>query len=273
MVGDAPTHSRMRLAALSSVCGLALAGCGQQGANVRPPPERPTPLQSGYAFLQADTQALQDDDFANPGFLWVDKGETLFSEAPTGTSACASCHSDDGMDLSQAAAHYPAIDEESGDLVNLEGRINLCRTRHQDLPPLTYESEDLLALTSYVTHLARGVAQSVDLTGPAAAAYETGREYFFTRRGQLNLSCNQCHNDNWGKQLRGDTISQGHGNGFPAYRLEWQSLGSLQRRLRDCDAGVRAEPLDFGSDTYVAVELYLAKRAEGLGLEAPGVRR
>lgn len=261
----------MRL--LLALSGLAVAACSQGSVDTPTPPKRPAPLQSGYAFLQADTQALQDDDFANPGFLWIDRGEALFNEASGEAPACASCHGEDEISLSEAAAHYPAVDEESGEVVNLEGRINLCRARHQDLPPLAYESDDLLALTAYVTHLARGIPQSVDVTGAAAEAYETGRSYFYTRRGQFNLSCDQCHNENWGKQLRGDTISQGHGNGFPAYRLEWQSLGSLQRRLRDCDAGVRAAPLDYGSDTYVAVELYLAKRAEGLPMEAPGVRR
>ena len=111
------------------------------------------------------------------------------------------------------------------------------------------------------------------MSGPAEVWYRRGEDYFFTRRGQYNLACNQCHNDNWGRQLRGDTISQGHGTAFPGYRFEWQSLGSLQRRLRDCDAGVRAEPLAYGSDDYLAVELYLAKRAEGLPIEVPGVRR
>ncbi|MEQ9315790.1 MAG: sulfur oxidation c-type cytochrome SoxA, partial [Henriciella sp.] len=211
--------------------------------------------------------------FANPGFLWVDRGGTLFNASVGQSKACSACHGEDGADLDGVAAHYPAVDESSGDLVNLEGRINLCRTRHQGLGPLDYESEDLLSLTAYVASLARGTPISVDVSGAAADWYQRGEDYFFTRRGQFNLSCNQCHNDNWGKQLRGDTISQGHGTAFPGYRLEWQTLGSLQRRLRDCDSGVRAEPLEFGADDYLAVELYLAKRAEGLAAEAPGVRR
>ena len=91
--------------------------------------------------------------------------------------------------------------------------------------------------------------------------------------GTISLSCHQCHDENWGKRLRGDTISQGHGNGFPAYRLEWQTLGSLQRRIRDCDAGVRAEPKAFGDPTYIDLELYLSTRASGLNLESPAIRR
>ncbi|MGB3627116.1 MAG: sulfur oxidation c-type cytochrome SoxA [Henriciella sp.] len=261
----------MRLAAL--VILAALCACSERA----PASERtyldPAERQSGAAFLQPETQALQADNFANPGFLWVDQGRALFNTAPAQSRACSACHGDDGVELKGAAAHYPAMDQSSGDLVNLEGRINLCRTRHQGLDPLDYESGDLLSLTAFVASLSRGAPISVDVTGAAADWYERGEDYFFTRRGQFNLSCNQCHNDNWGKQLRGDTISQGHGTAFPGYRLEWQTLGSLQRRLRDCDTGVRAEPLDYGAEDYVAVELYLAKRAEGLALEAPGVRR
>ncbi|WP_084421305.1 sulfur oxidation c-type cytochrome SoxA [Henriciella litoralis] len=254
---------------------LLLAGCTEPSAPADTGAElsRPEPLQSGSTFLQPDTRALQEDDFANPGMLWVERGEALFHEARDGHPACASCHEGEDTNLAGVAAHYPAIDDETGELMNIEARINACRTRHQSLEPLAYESEDLLALTAYVAELSRGEPIEVDISGAASPWFEKGRDYFFTRRGQLNLACTQCHDDNWGKQLRGDTISQGHGTGFPGYRLEWQTFGSLQRRLRDCDAGVRAEPLDYGSDDYLAVELYLAKRAEGLPLESPGVRR
>ncbi|HIG23218.1 sulfur oxidation c-type cytochrome SoxA [Henriciella sp.] len=258
------------LAFLSAIC---LTACGDDATSTQSPPAQPQPLQSGYEFLQPQTQALQDDDFANPGFLWIDRGEALFTKAAASGEACSDCHTDTSLPLAGAAAHYPQIDSGSSDLINLEGRINLCRTRHQDEAPLEYESDELLSLTAYVAYLSRGTPISVDIEGAASDWYARGRDYFEARRGQFNLSCTQCHDDNWGKKLRGDTISQGHGTGFPAYRLEWQSLGSLHRRLRDCDAGVRAEPRPFGSADYLAVELYLAKRAEGLEVETPGVRR
>ncbi len=230
----------------------------------------PDTLVSGYEFLTAETQALQDDDFANPGFLWVDRGEVLFNADVDATSSCASCHNDG---LTGVAATYPRIDERSGRLLNLEGRINMCRTRYQELGPFAYESEELLALSAFVANQSRGHPTKVSVEGAAQSHLENGRRYFTTKRGQFNFSCQQCHTENWGKQLRGDTISQGHGNGFPAYRLEWQSLGSLHRRLRDCDLGVRAEPLPFGDQTYVDVELFLASRAAGLVGESPAVRR
>lgn len=260
----------------AALVALALAACGDSPPREASGPDfrlAPEDRVSGATFLQPDTRALQEDDFANPGFLWVEAGARLFAEPAGSGPACASCHDGDTRPLEGAAARYPAIDAQSGALLNLEGRINACRVRHQDVEPLAYDSDDLLALTAHVASLSRGTPVRVDITGPARPHFEAGRAYFMSRRGQLDLACTQCHDDHWGRKLRGDTISQGHPTAFPAYRLEWQALGSLHRRFHDCDAGVRAAPMAPGSETYVALELYLAARAEGLALEAPGVRR
>nr|WP_070959495.1 sulfur oxidation c-type cytochrome SoxA [Hyphomonas sp. Mor2] len=253
------------------IAGTALiCACSAPSEDVIAVELAPDQIVSGTDFLTPETRALQADDFANPGFLWVDRGDQLFSEAIDTGPACISCHADGLVGL---AATYPAYDAETRSVLNIEGRINQCRTKHQGASSLAYESDELLSLTAFVSHQSRGVPISVDPSGPAASVYEDGERYFQTRRGQFNLSCQQCHTENWGKRLRGDTLSQGHGNGFPAYRLEWQSMGSLQRRLRDCDTGVRAEPLPYGDPLYIAVELYLAARSNGLEMESPAVRR
>lgn len=231
-------------------------------------------IRSGKEFQLPETQALQNDDFANPGFLSVDQGKDLFG-TPQGKKqrACASCHGQNGEELSGVAARYPAIDDFSGKLFNLEQRINNCQKTHQQDEPSTYESEDLLALTAYVASLSRGVPFTVNISGPALPHFKAGQKYFYQRRGQLNLSCHHCHELNWGQMLRGDRLSQGHGTGYPAYRFDWQRVGSLHRRLRNCDIGVRAEPFGYGSPEYVDLELYLAWRASGLPVETPAVRR
>ena len=102
--------------------------------------------------------------------------------------------------------------------------------------------------------------------------FDLGSGLFHRRQGQLNLSCSQCHDDNWGKRLAGAVIPQAHPTGYPIYRLEWQSLGSLQRRLRNCMTGARAEPYEYGATEAVALELYLMARARGMALETPAVR-
>ena len=235
--------------------------------------ERPHPLQGGVEFQSADVRALQADEFANPGMLWVTRGDALWSRARGNGPACSSCHGDAAKSMRGVAASYPKHSPELGRVVNLEERINACVAGRQKAPPLAWESEDLLSLTTFVARQSRGVPIAVSVDGPAQATYERGRSLYFERQGQLHLACNQCHDANWGKTLLAEKVSQGHPADWPAYRLEWQSLGSLQRRLRACYFGVRAELPAFGSPDLVALELYLAKRAEGLAISPPGVRR
>ena len=136
-----------------------------------------------------------------------------------------------------------------------------------------YESEELLAITAYVARQSKGMPIGVSIDGAAKAHFEAGEAAYRLRRGQMNLSCAHCHEANWGKRLLSETISQGQPNGYPAYRMEWQTMGSLERRLRACLSGVRAEMLPYGSPEYLDLELYLAWRAQGLPIETPGVRR
>ena len=166
-----------------------------------------------------------------------------------------------------------AFDAKSAKPVDLEQRIGLERRDKQHAPPLGFESHELLAL--YVAYLARqSRGQPIaEATDPRLTPFiAQGRALFEQRQGQINMSCAQCHDDNWGKKLAGSPLPQGHPTGYPIYRLEWQSLGSLQRRLRNCTIGMRAEPYDYGSDQNVALELFLMWRARGMTLETPGVR-
>lgn len=248
---------------LAISAALALPGAAAE-SEVRP----------GSHYLSDSLKALQADDVANPGMLWVSEGEHLWAQ-PAGSEqkSCASCHQSAEETMRGVAARYPAVSDATGELFNLEKRINNCRVKHQEAEAFEYESDDLLALTAFVAHQSRGLPVHVKIDGNAVKYYEAGHRRFHQRLGQLNLSCAQCHDDNAGQHLRGDTISHGLGNGYPAYRLEWQTLGSLQRRLRACSFGVRAIQFDYGSPEYLSLELYLAKRAEGLAIETPAVRK
>jgi len=230
-------------------------------------------LKSGSAFLGSDLRSLQDDEFANPGMLWVERGGKIWRE-PAGkeNQSCAGCHQDASSSMRGVAARYPKADAGGG-LMNLEGRINACRVGHQGAEPFRYESEELLAITAYVARQSRGLPINASIDGPARSHFNAGEKAYRLRRGQMNLSCAHCHEANWGKRLLTETISQGQPNAYPAYRLEWQTLGSLERRLRACLSGIRAEMLPYGSPEYLDLELYLAWRAQGLPIETPGVRR
>jgi sulfur-oxidizing protein SoxA len=234
---------------------------------------QPADRRSGTTFMGPELQAMQDDDSANPASLWLLDGETLWNQK-TGAAgkSCADCHGDVTAGMKGVAARYPAIDPARGQPIDLEQRINLCRTTHQDAPALPYEGNDLLALTALVGRQSRG--QPIDIAdGPVSRPFiDLGDALFHRRQGQLNLSCAQCHDDNWGRHVGGSVIPQGHPTGYPLYRLEWQTLGSLQRRLRNCMIGMRAEPYAYGSAESVQLELYLMWRARGLPIETPAVR-
>lgn len=229
--------------------------------------------RSGYSFMGPDTKAIQNDDTANPGMLWVLDGEALW-KSKTGAAAktCADCHDDAHTSMKGVAARYPAFDPELGHPVDLEQRINLCRTKHQQATPLPYESRDLLALTAFIAEQSRGVAITAGTDPQVEPFIARGRELFMQRQGQLNLGCTNCHDDNWDKHLAGSAITQGHPTGYPLYRLEWQSLGSLQRRLRGCLTGIRAQAYDYGAPELIELELYLMSRARGMPIETPAVR-
>ena len=249
-------------AALALVATIAVA------AEIAPEARR-----SGYDFASAATRAMQDDDTANPGMLWVSQGASLWTKkAGAAALSCRDCHGDARASMSDVAARYPAFDATLGRPIDLEQRINLCRTEHQQAESLAWESEELLALTAFVARQSHGLPIVVDDNPELKPFSALGDELFHRREGQLNLSCSQCHDDNWGKRLTGSVIPQGHPTGYPVYRLEWQSLGSLQRRLRNCMTGVRAEPYEYGAPEAVALELYLMERARGMTIETPAVR-
>jgi L-cysteine S-thiosulfotransferase len=212
--------------------------------------------RSGYEFMSRETRAMQDDDAANPGMFWVLDGESLFKP-------CAGCHSVEKM--KGVAARYPARDAKSGRPVNLEQRINACRTERMKEKPFAYESRELLSLTAFIAKQSRGMPIEVRKSDAGEALYRQ-------RQGQLNLSCAQCHDERWDRKLAGTPIAQGHATGYPIYRLEWQGVGSLQRRLRNCLTGMRAEAYPYGAPELVELEQYLMWRARGMKIESPGVR-
>jgi sulfur-oxidizing protein SoxA len=218
--------------------------------------------RSGFETMTPELQAIQRDDFANPGMLSVAEGEGLFARD------CARCHTAEAM--KGVAARYPAFDAARGGPIDLAGRIMECHEQRAARPPLPRDSRPLLALEAYVAHQSRGMPIRPDPR--LADARAEGERQFRLRRGQLNLSCAQCHDDHAGGKLAGATIPEGHPNGYPLYRLEWQSLGSLQRRLRGCFTGVRAEPLPPGGAEALALEAYLFGRTAGLPIETPAVR-
>jgi sulfur-oxidizing protein SoxA len=229
--------------------------------------------RSGYQDASPETRAMQDDDTENPGFLWVQQGEALWSERPDGVGrSCAGCHGAASVAMRGVAARYPVFDAHVERPITLAQRIQRCRVERQGAAAFSAESDALLGLIAYIGLQSRGMPVQVMIDGPARPFFEAGKTQFTTRQGQLNLSCGQCHDGLAGQRLGGSVIPQGHPNGYPEYRLEWQGMGSLERRIRNCQVGVRAEPFAPDAPELVSLELYLGWRANGLPVETPAVR-
>ncbi len=227
--------------------------------------------QSSTLLLSPSNRAIQEDLSQNPASFWLMEGEALWQQ-PAGPQqrSCRSCHGPVEVSMKGVAARYPRRVNQQ--LLNLEDQINQCRQTRQQQTPWKAESSPLLAMSVWVAHQSKGM--------PIEAADHTlqqddlaaGRRLYEQRMGQINLSCAQCHDQRWGQKLAGVVIPQAHPTGYPIYRLEWQSLGSLERRLRNCMNAVRAEPYATGALEWRQLELFLKWRARGMAMETPALR-
>jgi len=230
---------------------------------------------SGFEFRTRDTQALQLDDFTNPSFLWVEQGQDLWktTDGSAGKS-CESCHQSVEESMKGVRAAMPKWNAEKNKPFTLEETINQCRTERMGAEPWKWESDQMLGMTALIGLQSRGMPVTLDLdAGNMRAWWEKGKEFYYTRVGQLDLACANCHEDNSGKYIRAERLSQGQTNGFPTYRLKWQKLGSLHRRFKGCMDQIRAKAYARGSDEFVALEVYTAWRGLGLSVETPAVRQ
>ena len=228
-------------------------------------------IYSGWRFRTDETQALQIDDFDNPAMLTVDAAIDMFNtvDGSEGKS-CASCHSGP-EDFAGLTASMPKVID--GKLVVIEDILNQHRADAMGAEPWKWSGQEMQGMVALIGLQSRGMPVNVAIDGDAAPFWERGKEIYYTRYGQLELSCANCHEDNYGNMIRADHLSQGQINGFPAYRLKQARLISKHNRFRGCIRDTRAETFAEGSDEFRALELYVASRGNGLSVETPAVRQ
>ena len=230
-------------------------------------------IMSGWRFRSEGTQAMQADDFDNPAMAAVDGALEAWNtvEGEKGKS-CASCHGDVEESMVGIRAVYPKWNEKAGEVRTLAMQINDCRENQMGAEKYGYTSGDMAAMEALISVQSRGMPVNVAIDGPAAATWEQGKELYYTRTGQLELSCANCHEDNYGNMIRADHLSQGQINGFPAYRLKNTKLNTVHARFKGCVRDTRAETFKPGGPEFIALELYVASRGNGLSVEGPSVR-
>ena len=231
-----------------------------------------TTIYSGWLFREDETRALQKDDFDNPGMVFVDRGLDRWNKAEgTAEKSCASCH-EGPESMAGLRAVTPKVDAETGKLMLMEDYINECRTERMGAEAWKVTSDPMKDVMALIAMQSRGLPVNVAIDGPAAPFWEKGKEIYYTRYGQLEMSCANCHEQNFGHMIRADHLSQGQVNGFPLYRLKDAGLVTAQQRFKGCVRDTRGETFAPGSDEFKALELYVASRGNGLSVEGVAVR-
>lgn len=232
-----------------------------------------TEIISGWVFRSDETQELQMDDFDNPGMIFVDQAIDVWDEVDGSEGkSCASCHGDVEESMAGIRAEYPKWNEGAGEVRTIADMVNECREDRMGAKAWKYDGGDMARMEALISMQSRGMPVNVAIDGPAAATWELGKELYYARTGQLDLSCASCHEENYGNNIRADHLSQGQINGFPVYRLKNAKLTTPHGRFKGCVRDTRAETYKPGSDEFVALELYVASRGNGLSVEGVSVR-
>ena len=229
-------------------------------------------IYSGWRFRSDETQAVQMDDFDNPSMIFVEAAaEAWVTAEGTEDKSCSSCHND-VESLAGVRAVYPKWNEAAGEVRTMEMQVNDCRENRMGAEKWKYDGGDMANMVALLSSVSRGMPVNVAIDGPAQSTWEMGKEIYYTRYGQLELSCANCHEDSYGMMIRADHLSQGQINGFPTYRLKNTKLNSVHARFKGCVRDTRAATFSPGSPEFIALELYVASRGNGLSVEGPSVR-
>ena len=189
-------------------------------------------VMSGWLFRGTETRAMEMDDFDNPGMIFVEQAEEQWNTADGSEGkSCADCH---GASTEMAGVRpvYPKYNEEAGEVRTLEMQVNDCRENRMGAEKWKYTGGDMVNMTALLASVSRGMPVDIAIDGPAQSTWEQGKDLYYTRTGLLELSCANCHEDNYGNMIRADHLSQGQINGFPTYRLKNTKIGRASCRER-----------------------------------------
>jgi sulfur-oxidizing protein SoxA len=286
---------KLRSALTLASAALALAAMTLAGALPSDAADKVDPVADAKAFRKFFTDKfpkVKFEDFVNGPYSmnedlyrqWQDKeqfppyefaldmGKEMFSKPFRNGKTYADCFENGGIGVRQ---NFPYFDEKEGKVITLELALNRCREANGE-QPYSYVRDEMAALTAYMAFTSRGKLMDIKIPNDARAlaAYEAGKEYFYTRRGQLNFSCATCHVQSPGERIRAEILAPALGivNAMPIYRSEWSGMGTTSRRFTTCNSQIRAVPLSPQDDEYRNVEYYLSYVSNGLPISGPGAR-
>lgn len=238
-------------------------------------PDTPVPdFQNGiYSILPEAREQWESIEEFPPYELAIEEGEALYHEAFANGKSLADCFGPEGAVRDQ----YPYWDKDRGMVVTMERAINECREVNGEKPYGWYKGK-IASVSAYMSYNSRGQILNVEIPADdprAVAAYESGKEHFYTKRGQLNFACADCHMYSAGMWFRADMTSPafGHATSWPVFRSKWQEMGTLQRRLKGCHESIRAEPFKAQGPEYSNLEYFISYMSNGLEFNGPAARK
>lgn len=230
---------------------------------------------NGIYAIDADSRDQWNELEEFPPYEFdVEAGETLFNTPFANGQSYADCFENGGIGIRQ---NYPYWNKEQGTVKTLEMEINECREKNGE-KPLKWGKGPLAQISAYMAWTSRD--NIVDIKIPeddkrALAAYLEGKKFFYTKRGQLNLSCANCHMQGSNIRIRADLPGPalGHTTHFPVFRSKWGELGTLHRRYKGCHQDSRSKPLEMQSEAYRNLEYFQTYLSNGLVVNGPGARK
>jgi L-cysteine S-thiosulfotransferase len=225
-----------------------------------------------YSMNEGMRRQWEEKEQFPPYEFSLDMGKEMFAKPFKNGKSYADCFPNQGIGIRQ---NYPYFDAKEGKVITLELALNRCREANGE-PPFSYVGDEMAALTAYMAFTSRGKPFDIKIPDDPRAleAYQNGKRYFYTRRGQLNFSCATCHVQNPGERMRAEILAPALGilNAMPIYRSEWGGMGTISRRLTTCNSQIRAVPLEPQADEYRDLEYYLSYVSNGLPISGPGSR-
>lgn len=273
--------------ALGVVCALLLAAAPAKAADKTNPEADRKAFQ---AFFFAKFPTVAKTDFGNGPYAvnegmrkqWedimqmppfdfaLDEGHAEWEKPFANGKHYADCFDNKGEGIRQT---YPRFIAETGQVETLEGAINRCRVENGE-KPLDMMTGMMASLTAAMAETSQGKPFAITIPDDprALAAYERGKEFFYSRKGQLGVSCASCHMSSAGERMRGDILAPALGilAAMPIYRSDWGSMGTTIRRLATCSSQTRAVPLKPGD--YRDLEYFMSYMSNGIPIVGPGTR-
>ena len=224
-----------------------------------------------YAMDEVLRQNWEQIEEFPPYEPFIEDGETVWNTPFGDGHRYEECFGQPGV-----VHNYPQWNREQGEVVTLALAINQCRKKF-NTKPLRYGKKEILALQAYMAYQSRGNKLNVVVPTDdprALEAYNEGKRFYFSRRGQLSMACYHCHFDTAGMRIRANVLSPARGQAthWPAYRSKWGGMGGIHRRYRGCNKQVRAKPFAQQSREYRNLEYFHMHLSKGIELNGPGAR-